>query len=124
FGVYGKLGRQKGTYALLEAVKRIKERGFPLGLLVMAQEVSPSHSPFREYVPSSAVNDRVCQLPFLPHGRVPEFIRRCLAICCLEQDFPITFHSPIIAREVLTCGACLIGSAEIIKKLPAPHKLI
>jgi hypothetical protein len=39
-------------------------------------------------------------------------------VCCLEQDFPIVFHTPIIAREVLLCGACLVGSTEVIRKLP------
>jgi hypothetical protein len=39
-------------------------------------------------------------------------------VCCLEQDFPIAAHTPIIAREVLVCGACLVGSTEVIRKLP------
>src|SRR5258705_3155661 len=34
------------------------------------------------------------------------------AVCCLEQDFPIGVHSPIIPREVLTSGTCLVGSAS------------
>ena len=42
------------------------------------------------------LTDRVLQIPFLPHWRVPEFLRGCLAVCCLEQDFPIGFHTPII----------------------------
>ena len=57
------------------------------------------------------------QLPFLPHWRVPEFLRGCLAVCCLEQGFQITFHTPIIPREVLfissnpwdACGAKSFG---------------
>ena len=44
-------------------------------------------------------------------------------MCCLEQDFPIRFHTPIIAMEVLLCGACLIGSTEIIRKLPGSGRL-
>jgi hypothetical protein len=63
------------------------------------------------------------QIPFLPHWRVPEFLRGCLAVCCLEQDFPISFHSPIIPLEVLLCGACLVGSTEIIRKLPNREQL-
>ena len=53
--------------------------------------------------------DRVLQIPFLPHWRVPEFLRGCLAVCCLEQGFPIEFHAPMIPREVLLCGTCLVG---------------
>jgi hypothetical protein len=54
---------------------------------------------------------------------VPEFLRSCLAVCCLEQDFPIVFHAPVVAREVLTCGSCLVGSTEVIRKLPDHERL-
>ena len=63
-------------------------------------------------------------MPFLPHWRVPEFLRGCLAVCCLEQDFPITFHMPIIPREVLLAGTCLVGSTEVIRKLPGHDRLV
>jgi glycosyltransferase involved in cell wall biosynthesis len=124
FGIYGKLGKAKGTPSLLAAFKRVKDRGLRAGLLVMAHERPAADDAFREYLKTNGLEERVCQLPFLPHWRVPEFIRRCVAICCLEQDFPITFHDPVIAREVLTCGGCLVGSTEIIQKLPHAHKLI
>jgi hypothetical protein len=39
-------------------------------------------------------------------------------VCCLEQHFPIVFHTPVIAREVLMCGSCLVASTEVIGKLP------
>jgi hypothetical protein len=45
-------------------------------------------------------------------------LRAGLAVCCLEQDFPILFHTPMVAREVLTCGQCLVASTELIRKLP------
>ncbi len=69
------------------------------------------------------LTDRVLQIPFLPHWRVPEFLRGCLAVCCLEQDFPIGFHSPIIPLEVLLCGSCLVASTEVIRKLPQWDRL-
>ena len=124
FGVYGKLGKAKGTYPLLAALKRMKERGIRAGLLVMAHERPDGQGAFRHYVRTNGLLDRVCQLPFLPHWRVPEFIRRCIALCCLEQDFPIRFHDPVVAREILTCGACLVGSTEVIYKLPHADKLV
>jgi glycosyltransferase involved in cell wall biosynthesis len=124
FGVYGKLGKAKGTYQLLAALKRMKERGIRAGLLVMAHERPEAHGAFHDYVTTNNLLDRVCQLPFLPHWRVPEFIRQCVAVCCLEQDFPIKFHDPVVAREVLTCGSCLVGSTEIIGKLPHAEKLV
>src|SRR5262249_17358409 len=69
------------------------------------------------------LTDRILQLPFIPHWRVPEFLRGCLAVCCLEQDFPIGTHSPIIPREVLMSGTCLVGSTEVIRKLPSYDRL-
>src|SRR4029453_750253 len=59
----------------------------------------------------------------IPHWRVPEFLRGCLAVCCLEHDFPIGIHSPIIPREVLMAGTCLVGSTEVIRKLPSYDRL-
>jgi glycosyltransferase involved in cell wall biosynthesis len=124
FGVYGKLGKVKGTHLLLAALERMRNRGLRVGLLAMAHGQPAPWDAFREHVRTSSLEKHVCQLPFLPHWRVPEFIRRCVAVCCLEQEFPIKFHDPIIAREVLTCGGCLVGSTEIIQKLPDAHKLI
>jgi glycosyltransferase involved in cell wall biosynthesis len=118
FGIYGKLGRAKGTQSLLAAFKKLQDRGLPAGLLVMGHERPSAGDGFREYVKSNGLEKRVCQFPFLPHWRVPEFIRRCVAICCLEQDFPIKFHDPVTAREILACGGCLVASTEIIEKLP------
>ena len=54
---------------------------------------------------------------------MPEFLRGCLAVCCLEQDFPISVHSPIIPVEVLLCGSCLVASTEVIRKLPQWDRL-
>jgi hypothetical protein len=72
---------------------------------------------FRVRAQELGLIDRVLQIPFLPHWRVPEFLRGCLAVCRLEQNFPIGFHSPITPLEVLLYGACLVGSTEVIRKL-------
>jgi glycosyltransferase involved in cell wall biosynthesis len=123
FGIYGKLGDTKGSFALLAALKELKEAGVEVGLLAMAHGWPALESRFRTQVKELGLADRVQQIPFLPHWRVPEFLRSCLAVCCLEQDFPIEFHTPVIAREVLMCGACLIGSTEMIHKLPDHDRL-
>ena len=123
-GVYGKLGRAKGTRQLVDAMTRLKGRGLRVGLLAMAHERPSTHGAFRTMVSASGLEDRVCQIPFLPHWRVPEFIRRCVALCSLEQDFPIKFHDPVVAREILTCGGCLLGTSEVLGKLPQASRLI
>jgi glycosyltransferase involved in cell wall biosynthesis len=123
FGIYGKLGENKGSFAILSALHRLKQAGVHVGLLVLAHGQPQIERRFRERVVKLGLSDRVLQIPFIPHWRVPEFLRGCLAVCCLEQDFPILHHSPITALEVLLCGKCLVGSVEIIRKLPGCEQL-
>jgi glycosyltransferase involved in cell wall biosynthesis len=118
FGTYGKLGETKGSFALLFAIARLKRQGVAAGLVAMAHGWPGLEAKFRTCAEELGITDRVLQIPFLPHWRVPEFLRSCLAVCCLEQDFPIAFHTPLVAREVLTCGRCLIASTELIRKIP------
>jgi glycosyltransferase involved in cell wall biosynthesis len=123
FGVYGKLGESKGSFALLAALQRLKNAGLDVGLVALAHGPPAVEERFRAQARDFGLADRILQLPFLPHWRVPEFIRGCLAICCLEQDFPIGFRTPIILREVLLCGTCLVAATEVIRKLPGYSQL-
>ena len=118
FGVYGKLGETKGSFALLAAIRQLKQAGIEVGLAAMAHGWPALEGKFRARAEELSIADRILQIPFLPHWRVPEFLRSCLAVCCLEQDFPIAFHAPVVAREVFMCGTCLVGSTEVIRKLP------
>jgi glycosyltransferase involved in cell wall biosynthesis len=123
FGVYGKLGERKGSFSLLSALHRLKRSGHDVGLVVLAQGAPGVQERFRTQASELGLTDRILQLPFIPHWRVPEFLRGCLAVCCLEQEFPIAIHSPIIPREVLMSGTCLVGSTEVIRKLPSYDRL-
>ena len=123
FGVCGKLGESKGSFALLPAMRQLKAAGLDVGLVLLAHGRPEIEQRFRRCVGELGLADHVLQIPFLPHWRVPEFLRGCLAVCCLEQDFPIPFHTPIIPLEVLLCGKCLVGSTEIIRKLPDHERL-
>ncbi len=123
FGVYGKLGESKGSFALLEAMQRLNQAKLDIGLVALAHGRPEVENRFRARVTDLGLSDRVLQIPFLPHWRVPEFLRGCLAVCCLEQDFPIGFHSPIVPLEVLQSGSCLVASTEMIRKLPQWERL-
>jgi glycosyltransferase involved in cell wall biosynthesis len=123
FGICGKLGERKGSFALLAAMERLKQSGLDIGLVALAHGRPEVERKFRAHVRKLDLMDRVLQIPFLPHWRVPEFLRGCLAVCCLEQNFPIAFHTPIIPLEVLLCGRCLVGSTEVIRKLPNYERL-
>jgi len=123
FGVYGKLGESKGSFALLAALERLKRLGLDVGLVALAHGHRDVERRFRSEARRRGLSDRVLQLPFMPHWRMPDFLRGCVAVLCLEQDFPIAFHQPIVAREVLLAGACLVASVELVCKLPAYGRL-
>jgi glycosyltransferase involved in cell wall biosynthesis len=123
FGIYGKLGDNKGSFALLEALWKLKLAGLDVGLVALAHGKREIEARFRARAEALDLTDRVLQIPFVPHWRVPEFLRSCLAVCCLEQDFPISIHSPIVPLEVLLCGRCLVGSTEVIRKLAGYERL-
>jgi glycosyltransferase involved in cell wall biosynthesis len=123
FGVYGKLGERKGSFALISALHRLMLAGVEVGLVVLAHGGLTVQRNFRARADELGLTDRVLQIPFLPHWRVPEFLRGCLAVCCLEQGFPIAFHAPMIPREVLLSGTCLVASTELIRKLPSSERL-
>ncbi len=124
FGIYGKPRENKGLHDLLQALGRLSGSPTDFGLLIMGQMAARERPGFDALVNELGIAGQIVQIPFLPHWRVPEFIRRCVAVCCLERDFPIKIHRPVIAREVMLCGGCLVGSAEIIRKLPSPERLI
>ena len=121
-GIYGKIAENKGIFDLLEALGKLRRPD--VGLLVMGGGRARQVADFRERVLRMGLQDRVVQVPFLPHWRVPEFLRRCFAVCCLEREFEIAAHKPVIAREVMMCGRPLIGSSEILAKLPLPERLV
>jgi glycosyltransferase involved in cell wall biosynthesis len=123
FGVYGKLGETKGSFALLAAMHRLKLAGVDVGLVALAHGKPDVERRFRQMAQELGLTDRILQVPFLPHWRVPEFLRGCLAVCCLEQDFPIRIHTPMVAREALLCGCCLVASREVLRKLPEYDRL-
>jgi hypothetical protein len=66
----------------------------------------------------------VCLPPPLPPWRVPGFLRSLDIVFYLENRFPIQFHSPILVREILASGACLVCSREVADKLPYRQNLV
>lgn len=113
-GVYGKVGAAKGTFDLIAALGRLAADSRSFRLAAMAGEESAST--LRASLIQAGIAERTLILPYLPNWRIPEFIRACTAVCFLERGFPVAIHGPMIAREVLACGSCLIVSKEIADK--------
>lgn len=123
FGIYGKLGETKGSFSILRAMHQLKLEGLDIGLVALAHGTSEVEDRFRQLAQQLDLIDRILQIPYIPHWRVPDFLRSCLAVCCLEQNFPIRIHTPVVAKEVLLCGSCLVISKELLRKLPDSEKL-
>jgi glycosyltransferase involved in cell wall biosynthesis len=114
FGVYGKVGEAKGTFDLITALGRLAAEGRSFQLAAMVGH--DSGPTMRTALLEAGIAERTLILPFLPNWRVPEFIRACTAVCFLERSFRVAIHGPMVAREVLACGSCLIVSKEIADK--------
>lgn len=113
-GIYGKLGEPKGSYDLISALAVLRDRGRRFNLVALTN--GRERSKFIERIRLANLFDRVWVLPFIPHWRVPEFIRACTAVCFLERDFPVEIHTPSVPREVMACGTCLVLSGEVARK--------
>ncbi len=122
-GVFGKLGRFKGTLSLLRAVRACLNLGTQVRLAAMVQGRPADERAFAELLRELDLQNHVIRVPFLPHWRVPEFLRACDVLCCLEQDFPIKAHAPLIAQEVLAAGRPALLSQEVAAKQPEGHRL-
>lgn len=115
-GIYGKLGEYKGSFDLLKAMAELIHDGFLFYLVAMSHGWAEPE--FRRLIADLGIGKYVRILPFLPHWKVPGFIRSCTAVAFLERDFPITAHGPTIPSEVIACGTCAIVSEEIARKQP------
>lgn len=120
-GMYGKPTEVKGTYDLISALGALRGEGLRFNLLLMIGTAHPAG--VRQAIAAGGLADSTWVLPFLPHWKVPRFIRTCTAVCFLERDFPIAIHGPAVPREVLACGTCLVLSGEIVRKQPYRDRL-
>lgn len=124
-GIYGKVGRTKGSFALLRALSDERLLGIPFQFFTVACGHSRAlKAYFQELATCEPLAHRTVCLPPLPPWRISGFLRSLNIVFFLENRFPIQFHSPILVREILASGACLICSREIADKLPYRQNLV
>lgn len=123
-GMYCKLGELKGTFDLIRVVAQLRQKGQRISLLLVGSSWEEQERKLTELLTNLNLSEAVTRLPFLPHWRIPEFVRLCQAVCFLERDFPIAFHAPVIPREVFACGRCLIGSATVLRRQLFAERLV
>lgn len=123
-GMYGKPGRRKATLQVIEAVGRLRQAGIDSTLFLMVGVHRPYVDTFNRSVEANGLTDRTVMLPFLPHWRVPEFIRSCDVVAYLENNFSITAHRPMIPREISMCGRAAVVSSEVATNLRTQEPLV
>ncbi|WFE38254.1 glycosyltransferase [Micromonospora sp. WMMD998] len=120
-GMYGKPGDRKGTFDLIAALAVLAGRGLRFNALFLSGRSQLDR--MRADLRAAGLAERTTILDFVPPWQVGRFIRTCTAVCFLERDFPIGIHGPVVPREVLACGVCLVLSGEILEKQSYAHRL-
>jgi glycosyltransferase involved in cell wall biosynthesis len=121
-GILGKIGVTKGTFDLIASLGRLAAEGIPFKFAALTGE--PQGRQLLAFLERAGIVDRSWILPLIPNWRVPAFVGTCAAVCFLERDFPIAIHGPMVPREVLACGGCLVLSGEIADKQRYRDRLI
>lgn len=120
-GIYGKLGEYKGSFDLAYAMDKVLQSRFPFNLIALSHGWQEER--FGQILRYLGIAEYVRVLPFLPHWRIPSFIRACTAVAFLERDFPIPVHTPTIPSEIISCGQCAIISEEVVRKQMFRHQV-
>ncbi len=107
-GIYGKSEEAKGFYDLLATLAILRRQGSCFNFVAVTG--GPEMEKFRGAVTRHGLDEVTWILPFLPHWRVPSFLRACRAVCFLEREPQFAWRHSGIPREVLACGVCLVLS--------------
>jgi glycosyltransferase involved in cell wall biosynthesis len=102
----GKVTRGKGLPELLAAASRLKA---DFRLLMLTSDGAS----LRALGIPQRLRRKFIVRPFVPPWKMPGIIRASRCVVMPEHHFPVPAHSPILPREVLACGTCLVLSEEL-----------
>jgi glycosyltransferase involved in cell wall biosynthesis len=111
-GMYGKLGPSKGTIDLIHAVRRVRDHGRSVGLVLVGG--GRGWPAVIDAVRETDMADLTWTLPMLAPWRIPSLIRRCTAVAFLERMFEVAQHRPVPPIEILACGRPLLLSKPMV----------
>jgi len=103
--------KTKGLTELVEAVKEIKS-----DFLLLFIANGKGLVEFQNLIRESNLDKRSIFIDFVPPWRIPSIIKLSTCVVVPERDFPIQNHMPILPREVMAVGKCLILSEELYNK--------
>jgi len=101
----------KGLYELIEAVKTIKA---DFRLLFVAN--GKGLNEFKNLIKENNLENKSIFIDFFPPWKKPSIIKLSTCVVIPEREFPIQHHTPILPREVMAVGKCLILSKELYNK--------
>ncbi len=122
--IYGKVGPQKGSHDIIHALQRLKDEGLKFNFVALTQGGQKQLADFVTLLNETGVAPNCWLFPFIPHWKIPAFLRACTAVCFLERNFGVSIHTPIIASEVWACATPLILSRDISKKKHATDRAL
>lgn len=103
--------KTKGLYELIEAVKEIKS-----DFLLLFVANGKGLPEFQNLIQEKDLEKRSIFLGFVPPWKIPSIIKLSTCVVVPEREFPIQHHTPILPREVMAVGKCLILSKELYNK--------
>lgn len=110
----GKVGVTKGIFELTEALNKIKDQDFRLLFVCGGRGLQK----LKDNVNKLSLENKTIFMNFVPPWKVPSIINASSCVVHPERDFPVLAHNPILPREVLACGKCLMISDELCQKQP------
>ncbi len=103
--------KTKGLYEFVEAVKGIKN-----DFLLLFVANGKGLPEFQNLIREEDLEKNSIFLGFVPPWRIPSIIKLSTCVVVPEREFPIQNHMPILPREVMAVGKCLILSGELYRK--------
>ncbi len=101
----------KGLGELVEAVEGINDEYL---LLFVAN--GNGLQEFQGLIKEKGLEERSIFIGFVPPWKIPSIIKLSTCVVVAEREFPIKYHAPIIPREVMAVGKCLVLSEELGNK--------
>jgi len=101
----------KGLGEMVEAVEGIRD-----DFLLLFVANGNGLQEFQGLIKEKGLEERSIFIGFVPPWKIPSIIKLSTCVVVAERDFPIKHHVPIIPREVMAVGKCLVLSEELASK--------
>jgi glycosyltransferase involved in cell wall biosynthesis len=107
----GKINYYWHSKGLLELVEAIKDIQKDFLLLFVAN--GKGLREFEMLLETKGLREKSLFLNFLPPWEIPSVIKLSACVVLPEREFPIEYHVPILPKEVMAVGKCLVLGKEI-----------